>query len=55
MNEQELIEALSIIGRYEVVNYGGGFFVVLPLHHNEILICKDSHDECKEFFNDNCN
>jgi hypothetical protein len=54
MNEQELIEALSIIGRYEVVNYGGGFFVVLPLCNNEILIGKDSHDECKEFFHDRC-
>lgn len=50
LNELELLEALRIIGRYEVLNLGGSGFVVLPLFNGEILNTRESHEECPGFF-----
>lgn len=53
MNEQDVIEMIRVIGRYEVISESGGKFTVIPIIPPAVLIAQDSHEECTQFFNPN--
>ena len=48
MNNQELLSAVSIAGRYEVITRLDGSFMVLPIPHNAVIILIESHKQCIE-------
>lgn len=50
MNEQELLTVIRITGRYEVVTNKDGTFVVTPLPPESLLIPRESHHQCQDYF-----
>ncbi|MDD9662514.1 hypothetical protein [Klebsiella pasteurii] len=50
MNKKEMNEAMDVLGTYVVNHLSGGVYVVTPLNEGEIVITKESHEECKVFF-----
>ncbi|EFT2214648.1 hypothetical protein SIL69_004578 [Salmonella enterica] len=50
MNEQELLTVIRITGRYEVVTNKDGTFVVTPLPPESLLITRESHHQCQDYF-----
>lgn len=50
MKDYDLIQAIFLKGRYEVVSDGRGNFTLIPIPEDAILICPDSYNECVDFF-----
>ncbi|EDU0501637.1 hypothetical protein AH715_003439 [Salmonella enterica subsp. enterica] len=50
MNIDEMISLIRFPGRYEVITRKDGSFVVIPLHAESVLITRESHQDCIEFF-----
>ncbi|WP_227317454.1 hypothetical protein [Cedecea davisae] len=45
MNEENLLSYLRVAGRYQVYSDGSGFFTVLPLASEHIMITLPAHME----------
>ncbi|WP_164971831.1 hypothetical protein [Lelliottia nimipressuralis] len=50
MNDLELVAAVRVAGRYEVVTREDGSHVVIPIPQDAILTTAEMHQQCMEFF-----
>ena len=50
MNDLELVAAVRVAGRYEVVTREDGSHVVIPIPRDAILTTAEMHQQCMEFF-----
>lgn len=50
MNIEELLQFITIVGRYEVITSLDGTYAVIPIPAEAILITKESHQQLSTHF-----